>query len=434
MLEDLGGNLKVDKSISNAIDRFIMNIASLEETIGPVLLLLGRKYLDSEKEHQKFFKLNGKSTEINGEKATTFNISKLREHREILSKREKSLIAFDQIAKSFLISLISQYDIFLGSFIRALSTIKPESLNIGEKQLSVSQLQNFTSVAEAYEFMIDKEIDLMLRESHAKQFEWLEAKYNMNLRKDVHMWPQFIEATERRNLFVHTNGVVSLQYINTCKQNKFDLSDDIKLGQNLNVSSEYFTSAYKCIFEIGVGLAHVLWRKILPSDREKADENLHNICYNLLIDEKFALAKNMLEFATKDIKHYSSEEYDRFFIVNKALAYKWSGEEKQAIQIMNSRDWSATSGRFRLANAVILNDFSKADKIVKEIGPNGDKIGKDSYREWSLFREYRKSESFQKIFEEIFSEPLYTAKVEESDVEVSGIDEFIIKEIQKQEI
>jgi hypothetical protein len=40
------------------------------------------------------------------------------------------------------------------------------------------------------------------------------------------------------------------------------------------VAQPYFLASHDCLFEIGVKLAHVLWRKSFPADREAADQEL----------------------------------------------------------------------------------------------------------------------------------------------------------------
>ena len=52
---------------------------------------------------------------------------------KLVEKLQKTEVANKLIMQGFIISLISQYDIFLGELIRALFLIKPETLNISEK-------------------------------------------------------------------------------------------------------------------------------------------------------------------------------------------------------------------------------------------------------------------------------------------------------------
>ena len=66
--------------------------------------------------------------------------------------------------------------------------------------------------------MIDNTIDKLLRESHTEQINWLEKALCVDTLKKFDGWADYIELTERRNLFVHSNGVVDSQYLTECKK------------------------------------------------------------------------------------------------------------------------------------------------------------------------------------------------------------------------
>jgi hypothetical protein len=221
-------------------------------------------------------------------------------------------------------------------------------------------VSGFSSIEDARNFVVDKEVESVLRKNHAEQFDWLENKFGLPLREGLKAWPVFIEVTERRNLFVHTNGIISHQYLDVCRRHSCSLGSDVCAGQSLSVPRTYFESAHECIFEIGVKLSQVLWRKLKPEDIEKADSNLVSVCYELLADGRYRIAKVLLDFAAETLKKYASEENRLTFVVNRAQAYKWSGEEEAVKNIVNEEDWSATSAKFQLAHAVLMNDLKTA--------------------------------------------------------------------------
>jgi len=327
----------------------------------------------------------------------------------LMEHGQKMLVADKLMRQSFITSLISQYDAFLGKLIRALFLMKPETLNISERNISFSQLRDFNTIDDAREYIMRKEIENVLRDSHMEQFKWLKNKFGLELREGLTVWTTFVEVTERRNLFTHNNGVVSDQYINVCQEHEVKLSQEVKIGTELDVTSEYFELAYECIFEIGVKLAHVLWRKVAPQSLDEADDNLNAICYNLLAKGHYKLACVLLDFATQTLKKHSDDNMRRIFIINRAQAYKWAGDDEISRKIVNGADWSASSDKFKLGVAVLLDDFDQADYLVKKIGSQGD-VRIVDYREWPLFREYRKTEGFLKAFEEVFNEPFYSEK------------------------
>ena len=90
-----------------------------------------------------------------------------------------SSLASKIIPESLFVSLISQYDAFLNRLLRAVFEIKPEILNSSDRNLTFSQLVEMGSVSDAREYIIEKEIDTVLRKSHSEQFDYLENKLGM---------------------------------------------------------------------------------------------------------------------------------------------------------------------------------------------------------------------------------------------------------------
>ena len=312
------------------------------------------------------------------------------------------------VPASFVVALVSQYDAFLGRLIQVLFTFKPDAINVSEKSLTFAELLEFGSIDAAKKFILEKEVESLLRNSHAEQFTWLEKKFDIFLRKDLKTWGDFIELTERRNLLVHTGGIISTQYLKNCKEHNVIFSEDIKLGFLLSVNADYVTKAYEYIYEVGVKLAHVLWRKVNSETRGTADENLNNISYELISEGKYSLAACLLELATSTVfKKDSSEIIKRMLIVNKAQAYKWLGETKKAKATLDAEDWSATRDDFKLAVAVLNDDFTEAVRIMHKIGDSKDPdaVKSHSYSDWPLFQEFVKTGEFHGAYEEIFSAP-----------------------------
>ena len=326
-----------------------------------------------------------------------------REWKRLRSKYEHRLLSRILLPRSLLVSLISQYDAYLGRLIRHIILCKPEILNGSEKNLSFATLISFKSIEEAREHILEKEIEGVLRLSHADQFEWMEKKFGLPLTKNLKSWPLFIELTERRNLFVHTDGVVSSQYITTCKNHNYPIDVDLNEGQRLGVPQEYFQKAHAIILEIGVKLGHVLWRKIFPNDREKADDHMGEISFDLIDNGKYSLAINILDFVCEDIKNFSSEVQKLVFIINRAQAYKWNGNDEFCKKIMKREDWSAKDDSFQLANAILSENWKNASNIMRRIGHSG-KIKKSDYLHWPLFKDFRMQEEFHKVYAEVFSE------------------------------
>jgi hypothetical protein len=157
--------------------------------------------------------------------------------------------------------------------------------------------------------------------------------------------------------------------------------------------------------EIGVKLAHVLWRKEQPDDRADADSNLIEVTFDLLVEGRWALAQRLLDFGTQTLKKWSSDERRRTLVVNRCQAYKWGGRSEMARRILEVEDWSAAADKFKLAEAVLHDDFAKAALLMAKLGADSKDVQKGDYREWPLFREFRRSAEFLSTYEQLYAEP-----------------------------
>ncbi|HXO37179.1 MAG TPA: hypothetical protein VN872_01000, partial [Candidatus Acidoferrum sp.] len=252
--------------------------------------------------------------------------------------------------------------------------------------------------------IVEKEIESLLRKSHTEQIEWLEKKFDIKLRVDLPIWPTFVELTERRNLCVHNNAVVSRQYIDICKKHNVDIGN-IELGEHLKVTPKYFSTAYKAIFEIGVKLGQVLWRKAVPGQALDTDNSLLGITYSLLTEERYDLAQVLLNFADTTLQKRHANEMARIaFLINRALAYYLDGNKAECTRILNTQDWTATSDAFRLAERILNDDFESACDLMEKIGDTKFPHKAD-YLHWPLFAEFRKTPLFKETFSRVFGSP-----------------------------
>jgi len=290
----------------------------------------------------------------------------------------------------------------LGKLISHFHERIPSLLKTSEKKLTVSEILEFDDFEDVKDRVLEAEVESLLRKNHAEQFSWLEGRFSIELRKGLDRWPIFIELIERRNLFVHTDGVISSQYINVCKANGVDLSD-VKAGGQLKASKPYLVDAYKCLYEFGVKLTHVLWRKCWRDEFKAADDNLQEITYDLLVEEKSELATRLLKFAVDTVPRHSSDVARRIFIINLAQAYLFGGKDDLCAERLQKEDWSACGLDFQICVAVLARNFESAANLMHEIGDSGP-IRKQDYLEWPVFREFRQEKGFYSAYESIFGE------------------------------
>ncbi len=327
--------------------------------------------------------------------------------RELKFQNDNIRIARLLVPRGFIITMVSQYDAYLGKLLKEIYLNKPEIISNTAKNYNYSDIVRYQTIDEFKHFAVDKEIESIIRESHSKQFDIMQDKFGLKLRENLSAWSSFIEITERRNLFVHADGVVSKQYISVCGDHKHDTSEVLE-GQKLQVSHDYFKQSFQIMYEIGVKLGQVLWRKLFPSDIEEADENLISVTYDLIEREQYNLACNLLDMALRDWdKKISNDLRKSVMIVNCAQSHKWAGRTDRCNEIMKKQDWSAKDVQFKLADSVLSEKWGLSKKFMMQIGASGP-VSKFNYRDWPLFKEFRETEEFQSSYFDIFQEKFGT--------------------------
>jgi hypothetical protein len=161
----------------------------------------------------------------------------------------------------------------------------------------------------------------------------------------------------------------------------------------------------------------VLWRKLFPDERGKADSNLISQTYELLVHGNYEVASILLDFAC-DLPKFSEEVNRLIFTINRAQAYKWLGNTQKCNDILKATDWSAAKDELKLGESVLREDWADATSYMHKIGKAGG-VSQADYRDWPLFKNFRKEAAFQSAYEEIFGTPFaLESEVKEGLMEV----------------
>lgn len=379
-----------------ALNIYIRHLESIYNTLPMTMILLEPFRKKADEELKEFH--SKKITEEKDKDGDTVLLMKL-EDKPTFDGLQRNLaissIAHKVIPESLFVSLISQYDAFMGRIIEAMYRIRPEMLNSSEKSLTFSQIIQLGGIEEAREYILEKEIDSVIRDSHSDHFAYLENKLGIPLRKELKIWTKFVEITERRNLFVHCDGIVSRQYLAKCNENNIDLND-IKLGDQLSVPLEYFEESFKILYELAVKLTHTIWRKLEIDEIESADDHLNNICYSLLEIGEFNLADNLLEFACEQKRHFN-EASKNILIINRILSKYLQNKTDDCKKMIEGKDWSACNDEFKIAILILQDKNEEVYQMMRKIG-NGHRLGRDEYKMWPLFYKIRKKAKFKETF------------------------------------
>jgi len=137
-----------------------------------------------------------------------------------------------------------------------------------------------------------------------------------------------MEICERRNLLVHTDGIVSTQYLAVYREHNVDVKD-IEVGRRLSINTKYYERAVSVIFELGIKLTKVVWRKLAPSEIGVAADELNELAYRLIVKRKYIEAITFLRFGLFELKKHGEEATRKRMVVNLANAEKLGGNKEE---------------------------------------------------------------------------------------------------------
>src|SRR6185312_7089415 len=143
------------------------------------------------------------------------------------------------IARSLFLGLFSAFDAFTGELLHALFSRKPELYGSLDRTLSLKEIMTARDIDAVKSAVLADQIEAFRRKSYSEQFSELERRFDLPL-MSFPSWRHFIEASQRRNLITHCDGVVSQQYIDQCAAVGYASTDLPGLGQAVDVRSQYF--------------------------------------------------------------------------------------------------------------------------------------------------------------------------------------------------
>lgn len=398
-------------SIWKALNAFIENIKSLYDSFEYSEMMLRSQKLEAQKEYNAFVKPYLAVRPGDGPVLRpTPNIpnDKEKQFQHVERKLQRSQESSKLLMRSYIVSMVSQFDAFIANLMRSLYEINPDKLKQAGHMMTFADLQTFPSIEAAREFVIESKIENILRDSHQEQFKEIASTIGVQTLNKFDNWPVFVEITQRRNLFVHSNGVVSSQYLNICKSEGVDL-EDISKGRQLDVDRPYFIKAFNIFYEVSVKLSQMALRVLLlkkdNSCLGEIDMCMNSSIHDLINDERYDVAIELCNFALDP--QFKHSDLDRIqLLLNRAQAYKWKGDEIKCKQLLESEDTSSWRSELKCPMYALEDNIDKVCEMMVSSGKNSEILDAESYRIWPFFKSVRGDKKFKETFKQVFGEDM----------------------------
>ena len=336
--------------------------------------------------------------------------------------------AFSQGSKHLptimIVGLVSTYDNYVAKLLESVFTKKPSILSSSAKDMTFADLCRFDSIEEARSSIVAKEVETVIRMSHHDQFDWMEKRFAIPLREGLSILPIFIELCERRNLFAHTGGFVSKQYLAAGQTHKYDVTS-VKVGDQLEADPLYFNIAVEAVYEVGAKLGYVLWRKFADENVAAIDEAFNNLAYGLIYKKHYAVAEKLLGFAVETLnKRKGLEATRRRMVINLANACRLQGNKEKAAKILGREDWSAVDDVFNICIAAVREETKEVARLIRKLG-RSDSMSSLIYKTWPVFRGVDMDEDVRKALLDVFGEEMIPVSAKK-DLDDNGHDKILL--------
>ena len=327
---------------------------------------------------------------------------------------------YEALPGATLLSLVATFDSYFSEIVRFFLSIHPERYTSSDRQICLKDVFSRKSLEEVIDQVIETEVNDLMRGSHAEQIKFVETNLSVSITKHYERWANFVEVFERRNLVAHGNLIINRIYMKNCEAVGLTGSDKLELGRSLKLKSGYLHRSTDILCEFGIVLIFVLWRKHVKWSDEDAFKYLNGVCYNLIVEKRYGLARKILEFALQEQEHKCSDSVFRMMMLNLANCHKKLKSEEDCKKVIDRIDWTASKDKLQICIASLKNDVDGVSKLLRSVASSGD-LTAEQFREWPVFDWVRNEVKVQEAFEAVYAEPLRN-QVAESVTSMKGGD------------
>lgn len=312
-------------------------------------------------------------------------------HRDDLKDFDKTISTIlrsesgvQHLHRSSLISLVSVVESFLSRLLHIFFRKHPSAVNAKDKQFTFEELSAFSSLEDARTYLVSWKIENLLRGSYDDWVEYFRSQLKLELPGINKHHDRLVENFQRRNLFVHNDGVVNKIYLSKVSKS---LTKPDMLDKSLSVSRSYLFSAIDRFESAFLQLAFELWAKCEKKSDKRPSLIVHS-SYDALQNTRWSVATEIAEFIARD---KAADEISILMAkVNAWIARKRVGGLEAIKGEVTDFDVSAKDDLFRLARHCLLDEHDAALTLMKRLH-KGKRLSLSELSDWPLFEDLRSS-------------------------------------------
>lgn len=269
--------------------------------------------------------------------------------------------------KSCLMNIISVVECYFGDIIKKYVTEYPHEitkilLKCDEKVISYKSLQNYSTIEEATNCLVENKIENIIRDSFLEWVNFLKTKMNLSMGYLQYDKQKIYEVFLRRNLFVHNRGVINSIYLSTVDQSL--LNGETKEKQKIRLEKDYLLSSIELIETNFILITLEIWKSKLPNDEERFNI-VGKLINNYISTKRWNVLKSISIFLSKDSK--APMYLKNVALINIWLSHKKLNDFDKVKKEVDEKDFSSSSVEFLLCKYALLDDKDKVKHYLKRV-------------------------------------------------------------------
>ncbi|MEU2954497.1 hypothetical protein [Streptomyces xanthochromogenes] len=270
----------------------------------------------------------------------------------------------DMLRKSLLVSSVSTFEVLFGRIAERVYRVNKSALNDSEYKFSLQDLAEFGTVEDAREFLVERRIAALMRDSVDGWEKWLgRALKGTSMEALPIDWPSTREVFARRNLVVHNGGVVNRIYLS--------IVDDLgrgryrmPLGAKLKIDREYFAQGVQGLLALGVLLSVNVAEKLHKQEAGELSNLLFRLSDLAVRRKAWSVAEALSTYLLNGKLNRSS--HLRAKLLNWTARKGERGPEEIRSEV-EEWDVSGLSEDFAHCKAVLIGDRGEAVRAIEDL-------------------------------------------------------------------
>lgn len=293
------------------------------------------------------------------------------------------------LLRSLVVMSVSALEVLTSALIRSYIGAFPHAFGSDKKEFSLADLRGYASMEEAVEAAVDSKVEDIIRGGFEEWQRWLGAKdrLGVDLESISITSSVVLEAIQARHLLVHTDGIVSKQFVR--KTPTTSVTEGDRLPLSVGIVRQYLDA----IETFGVLTASTAMTRIDKLSSPLAHKWTFALGFDALKGERWTVANELSRFAARCAPTAMEEMMSN---VNSWIA-RAAADGREAIHNeVAAWDASALDAKFQLARSILIGDDDDAMRLTHDLVDN-EIFSVLELAEWPLFRWLREREDFARL-------------------------------------